>query len=902
VDPGHPGFAELRLQLYGRVGHLLNYKDSSGSWQEVDLTFHQQGSGYVEDQSDVIVRVTGAAVEATDRSSGEGIRWITSGAPSVSGHTASYTDQGLNWRYATRNGGLKLDAVVSSSLGSRTYKFPYALLGGASALSVDSQGNLVSDAFTVPRPLVIGSDMKSYQTGPWQLLPGNRVAFTFDDSSLPASAYPYVLDPTVAFSLQSRGAARSTEDASGDDGMVTGTDSGYPPMTASGSTADEYVAIQKTNFHTVPVNRYTVGNGLFRWDTSAIPQGANIQDAALVFSTTTGPTGTQFGKVPSGPCIVSNSDQRDLVGEWYDSSNWPIDSGDYTPYASNDAIAGVYLSQFSNTVPKQVQVNLLDGTDGVHTGPNAFTGLRLSISGDQPFGANSLCIASFDSTTEPGPELQISYTIPPKVDSVTYSPNPPYAGDTLDFAVTWEDSIPSSIKVLVCRSKDAPSGGECPGGSWAEEPYSTSLRTSGTDHVQYLTTQLDVGSTHDFWVYACDNLGVCSGMAPVDTPYEGQFSVIDRPPVVMDETHTPEPGSPGVTVQFSVSWADTTGDTERAVICRSGVLNSDGTCAQGEWARGTVSSTANPATAYYTPSSADISTSPNYYWAFVCDSVGLCSAGMEGVLNVVAAQASGQPPPPPSCQHEDAYHVGAQSHVSSNLYDTGALSEVVVRAAGLCKGSNLWNNGSLAWSMLASPAGYLAQVGYGMWRDANGVIFLSNFWEWFDGFIQHNGQSVAYFDRNWFGNTPDGDTFYQYRVQWFTNGDDKIHLLKCPPSTGADTTACYNAQETPFSPTGAYVPNAWSSVDEQFFGEVHWQDTNLLGDGANHTRFDNVQFRDPSGTWHSDTVLEKCLQFGGDPCSTTPPNNWPLRYRFDWGSDGNGQTGGYFRIWDSSNP
>ncbi|MFN2544121.1 MAG: hypothetical protein ABR600_06065 [Actinomycetota bacterium] len=172
--------------------HGLHYKDASGAWQDVDLSFHGDGnSGYVEDQSDVIVRVKGATVEATDRITGKGIRWITPGAPAVSGRKARFQGQGLTWRYATRTGGIKLNALVSSPIGSKTYQFPYKVLGGAAELSVDGDGNLVSDAFTIPRAVVIDADLTHYQAGAWTLLSGNRVGFSFDDSRIPASAYPY---------------------------------------------------------------------------------------------------------------------------------------------------------------------------------------------------------------------------------------------------------------------------------------------------------------------------------------------------------------------------------------------------------------------------------------------------------------------------------------------------------------------------------------------------------------------------------------------------------------------------------------------------------------------------------------------------------------------------------------
>jgi hypothetical protein len=70
---------------------------------------------------------------------------------------------------------------------------------GPRHLSLDAEGNLVGDGFVVPRPIVLGADQLAYQTGPWQLLHGDRISFSFEDSALLADAYPYVLDPGASF-------------------------------------------------------------------------------------------------------------------------------------------------------------------------------------------------------------------------------------------------------------------------------------------------------------------------------------------------------------------------------------------------------------------------------------------------------------------------------------------------------------------------------------------------------------------------------------------------------------------------------------------------------------------------------------------------------------------------------
>ena len=76
---------------------------------------------------------------------------------------------------------------------------------------------------------------------------------------------------------------------------------------------------------------YSVLAALLRFDTSSLPDGATITAATLKLHVT----------------AKTDADNRSLVGEWYPSSNWPIDAADYTLNSSANALTGADITQIS---------------------------------------------------------------------------------------------------------------------------------------------------------------------------------------------------------------------------------------------------------------------------------------------------------------------------------------------------------------------------------------------------------------------------------------------------------------------------------------------------------------------------------------------------------------------------
>jgi hypothetical protein len=101
-------------------------------------------------------------------------------------------------------------------------------------------------------------------------------------------------------------------------------------------------------------------------------------------------------------------------------------------------------------------------------------------------------------------------------------------------------------------------------------------------------------------------------------------------PVIVSVSASPATMTVGTPVTFSVEWDDP-GATVRAVICKTNAVSS-GTCPGGAWSIG-VLTTAHPATAATTPFQQDLGTQA--FYAFVCDSAGVCSTGVAGSFTVL---------------------------------------------------------------------------------------------------------------------------------------------------------------------------------------------------------------------------------------------------------------------------
>jgi hypothetical protein len=360
-----------------------NYEAAPGQWEKVDLNFRASGTEYVVDRSAVTIRVTNQGVRVTDRVSGKGAFWPTPSRPSVSGRKATFAGVGgLTWSYIATPTGVKLMAKVSRRMGAVKLAFPYQLLGGAGSFSVDASGDLVSDAFVVPRSYARGADHKTYPAGKWRLDGAARVEFDFDDTQIPDAAFPYDLDPSMDF-----------VPAADENLFLECRSSGitYPPSCSDVNVWYGDVVATKT----APFGGYIVRNGLVQWDSSNLPDDATVTAAKL--------------KVDILDRIDSLVDNRSLVVGWHTFA-LPVQASDHYTTGS-DPVPPSTAFDLTGLSTGVVELPLSNAATNVSK--TSKTGVRLTIDGGQPTGDNKVYIAgTWDPAALP-PTLVVDYNLPP---------------------------------------------------------------------------------------------------------------------------------------------------------------------------------------------------------------------------------------------------------------------------------------------------------------------------------------------------------------------------------------------------------------------------------------------------------------------------------------------------------
>ncbi|HEX2057028.1 MAG TPA: hypothetical protein VHI71_01555 [Actinomycetota bacterium] len=644
-------------------GRKLHFEADPGVWEEVDLAFREEGAGHVSDRNDVVVRVSGARLDVTASETAAGIRWLLPAPPTVDERRATFSARGLEWEYALTKSGVKLGASVATTRGPQTYDFPYQLVGGAADLTVDEAGNLQGEGFHVPRAFAAGADGRVYEGGPWELLPGNRVSFEFDDSALPVEAYPYLLDPSTVFH----------EAVSTDDGWVHEWGPSYPPTNCSGFNDATVWAYRGYNG-----SQYATINAFMRWHTGSLPDNATVSMAVLRM-------------VVAGR---ESPDGRSLTADWYDA--WPLDCADHSETAQANALTGTSISSIPTGTVSEYPLSWSQTTGVSLTG---YTGLRAHVSGGQPTRENYVSIYEFGNIDGmPEPRLAVTYATPnsaPTLNSVTDSPDPVTAGGTITFNVEWSDpNAGDTARALICKNPGVTASGTCSNGTWA----SGTNTSANPAPVSYTTSAADVG-TQTYVAYACDQANACSNS---DTK---TFQVVpaNSAPTLTSASDSPDPVTAGNPVTFNVSWTDpNAGDSVRAVVCKTNAISA-AICPGGAWVTGVLKST-SPSSAVYNTSTADVGT--RSYYAFACDQSNACSSGSAGSFTVTPPNSA--PTITSASDSPDPVNVGSPVTFQVGWSDAGDSVRAVICktnavSSATCPGG-AWAIGGLSSSSPSSAS------------------------------------------------------------------------------------------------------------------------------------------------------------------------------------------------------
>ena len=177
------------------ISSNIFYEERSGEWEKQDLNFRLSRADHVSNRGAYHARVLQEGIALNDPKTGVGIRWNLPVRPTIAGRYASFSADGVEWVYEKGPKRTKLSGTVRTPLGLKIYTFPYTLLGNASDFRIED-GHAVADGIRVAAPYIIGANELRYPTTGWIITPGG-LTFSFNDRILPASAYPYVIDPTT---------------------------------------------------------------------------------------------------------------------------------------------------------------------------------------------------------------------------------------------------------------------------------------------------------------------------------------------------------------------------------------------------------------------------------------------------------------------------------------------------------------------------------------------------------------------------------------------------------------------------------------------------------------------------------------------------------------------------------
>lgn len=180
--------------------------------------------------------------------------------------------------------------------------------------------------------------------------------------------------PTVVFDL-------ATND---DSQWVFRHGTGYPPEGTITATPNGVAFVSKN------LDNFEIGLGVFRYDTSAIPDSAVVTSAAL-------------RTYVDG---VFDSNGRSLTGGWMTDA--AISTADYTDTVETTALSPVLISSIPN--PATTDFALNDAAANINK--TGYTKLRLMISGGLPDNYNIVNIPLLEHATLDAPQLVVTYGLP----------------------------------------------------------------------------------------------------------------------------------------------------------------------------------------------------------------------------------------------------------------------------------------------------------------------------------------------------------------------------------------------------------------------------------------------------------------------------------------------------------
>ena len=164
------------------------------------------GSGWLTQGTAIGAALTGAANQDKSLNLTSGSVVFNPGLPQLSYNgddTFNFQEGSTRWLLRVAEASVSIAATVATRQGKAAHTLGYRSVGAAAASATNGGGGIdVGSEVHATRPFIVGADTKLYYVcTPWSAGAGS-LSFTCGDTTLPAAAFPYVIDPTWTTSSQ----------------------------------------------------------------------------------------------------------------------------------------------------------------------------------------------------------------------------------------------------------------------------------------------------------------------------------------------------------------------------------------------------------------------------------------------------------------------------------------------------------------------------------------------------------------------------------------------------------------------------------------------------------------------------------------------------------------------------
>ena len=274
-----------RAVLLGQVSFL---DQTEQLYDLVQPTIERIDGGYLQSGTPVVTYISDTADLSAGYTGADGQSYVAylkiPGIRYVEKNAFAFTDRSLDWQIDLTPSGFDIRSQqIAATRGPQPYGLPFSVSDSVN-LQVSADGDLVgSGGLQVTRPVMLGADGSRTPCSAWSINTSTTmVEFSCDDSTLPAEAYPYIIDPQTTLGALNYSSPVATAAT-------------YPPPTAQTYNSLFYPKRAYAG------GSYTVSNAVVQWNTSSLGAGAVVTSA------------TANTPVPS----VVNANGCTLLADWW---------------------------------------------------------------------------------------------------------------------------------------------------------------------------------------------------------------------------------------------------------------------------------------------------------------------------------------------------------------------------------------------------------------------------------------------------------------------------------------------------------------------------------------------------------------------------------------------------------